>query len=224
MGFPKRMVGMTTFPVTAFPVISALILSAFVHLTMAAENPMPTPPAPATTASIIVAGGCFWCVESCFEEVPGVTEAVSGYVGGTVDKPTYEAVCGGTTGHTEAVRVTYNPALVDLPKLFDVFFHVHDPTTLNRQGADHGTQYRSGIFVADAAQLTAAQAAVVAAQPRFSSPIVTEITNLAITGPARFFPAEEYHQNYFKRHPDQAYCRATIPPKLDKLRKLLQKK
>lgn len=177
-----------------------------------------------TTSSIILAGGCFWCVESCFEEVPGVTEAVSGYVGGAVNNPTYEAVCDGDTGHAEAVKVTYDPARVDLPKLLDIFFHVHDPTTLNRQGADHGTQYRSGIFVADAVQRTAAQAAIAAAQPRFSSPIVTEVADLTTTGTTRFFPAEEYHQNYFKRHPEQAYCRATIPPKLDKLRKLLQKK
>lgn len=205
-------------------VITVLLASAFAHLTMAAETPMTPTPTPATTASIVLAGGCFWCVESCFEEVPGVTGAVSGYAGGTVDNPTYEDVCEGVTGHAEAVRVTYDPSRVDLPKLLDVFFHVHDPTTLNRQGNDRGTQYRSAIYVTDDTQRTAAQAAVAAAQPRFSSPIVTEISTLAVTGPARFFPAEEYHQNYFKRHPDQAYCRATIPPKLDKLHKLLQKK
>ena len=209
---------MRTVIMRLFLVITVLLASAFAHLTPAAENPMPT------TSSIVLAGGCFWCVESCFEEVPGVTEAVSGYGGGAVNKPTSEAVCDGDTGHAEAVRVSYDPARVDLPKLLDVFFHVHDPTTLNRQGADHGTQYRTGIFVADAAQRIAAQAAIAAAQPRFSAPIVTEITDLTTTGPTRFFPAKEYHQNYFKRHPEQAYCRATIPPKLDKLRKLLQKK
>ena len=204
-----------------YSVLVALLVSALAHFTLAAETPMTTPP---TTASIVLAGGCFWCVESCFQEVPGVVEAISGYAGGTVDNPGYEAVCDGTTGHAEVVRVVYDPARVDLPKLLDVFFHVHDPTTLNRQGADRGTQYRSAIFVTDDAQRDAAQAAIKAAQLRFASPIVTTVTDLPATGPGRFHRAEEYHQNYFKLHPEQAYCRATIPPKLDKVHKLLQKK
>ena len=203
-----------------FSWILAFIVSAFAHLTPAAETPMPNTP---TTASIVLGGGCFWCVESCFEEVPGVLEAVSGYAGGSIDNPNYDAVCDGTTGHAEVVRVVYDPARVDLPKLLDVFFHVHDPTTLNRQGADRGTQYRSAIFVTDDVQRDAVHAAVKTAQLRFASPIVTTVTTLPSNGPGRFHRAEEYHQNYFKLHPEQAYCRATIPPKLEKLRKLLQK-
>ncbi len=199
----------------------ALIVSAFAHLTPAAETPMSNSP---TTASVVLGGGCFWCVESCFEEVPGVLEAVSGYAGGNIDNPNYDAVCDGITGHAEVVRVVYDPTRVDLPKLLDVFFHVHDPTTLNRQGNDRGTQYRSAILVSDESQRTAAQAAVKAAQLRFSAPIVTELKDLPTSGPGRFHRAEEYHQNYFKLHPEQAYCRATIPPKLDKVHKLLQKK
>lgn len=201
--------------------IAALSVVAMVSA-MAADTP--APPVSAARASIVVGGGCFWCVESCFEEVPGVLEAVSGYAGGTVDQPSYEQVCDGDTGHAEVVKVVYDPAKVDLPKLLDVFFHVHDPTTRNRQGADHGTQYRSIILVADDTQRTAAMAAIAKAQTRFAAPIVTEIVPLVETGAPRFHAAEDYHQDYFKRHPDQAYCRATIPPKLDKLRKLLEKK
>lgn len=197
--------------------IAALALAAMVNV-MAEDTPTPA------RQSIILGGGCFWCVESCFEEVPGVIEAVSGYAGGAVDRPSYELVCDGDTGHAEVVEVIYDPAKVDLPKLLSIFFHVHDPTTRNRQGADSGTQYRSIILCTDETQRSAATAAIATAQARLSSPIVTEVVILATTGPARFHRAEDYHQDYFKLHPDQAYCKATIPGKLTKLRKLLDKK
>ena len=185
---------------------------------MAAE---PVPPA-TSSASIIVAGGCFWCVEASFEAMPGVKSAVSGYVAGQLDHPSYEEVCGGGTGHAEAVKVVYDPAQIGLDPLLDLFFRVHDPTTVNRQGHDVGSQYRSVIVVADAAQKAAAVAAIARNQPRFTRPIVTEILELQTTGPARFHLAEEYHQDYFRLHPEQAYCAAVIPPKLEKVRKFLK--
>ena len=188
---------------------------------MAADPVPPTAPVAGAPSSLILAGGCFWCTEAAFEAVPGVKGAISGYVAGTLDHPTYEDVCSGTTGHTEAIRVTYDPAVVGLDQLLDLFFRVHDPTTLNRQGNDVGSQYRSAIVVANAEQKAAAQAAIARNQPRFSKPIVTEVLDLVTSGPARFHIAEEYHQDYFRRHPDQAYCAAVIPPKLDKVRKFL---
>lgn len=192
----------------------ALLLTALMVPAMASESPV--------RSSIVLGGGCFWCVEAAFEAVPGVTAAVSGYAGGTLDNPTYEQVCDGDTGQAEVVRVEFDPAVVSLDKLLDLFFHVHDPTTRDRQGNDSGTQYRSLILVADAAQRQAAVAAIARAQPRWPNPIVTTVVDLASTGPARFHRAEEYHQDYFKRNPNQGYCRAVIPPKLEKVRKFLE--
>jgi peptide-methionine (S)-S-oxide reductase len=192
----------------------ALLLTALMVPAMASESP--------ARSSIVLGGGCFWCVEAAFEAVPGVTAAVSGYAGGTLDNPTYEQVCDGDTGQAEVVRVEFDPAVVSLDKLLDLFFHVHDPTTKNSQGNDHGTQYRSMILVSDAAQREVAQAAIAKAQKRFTRPIVTEVVNLATTGAARFHEAEAYHQDYFRRNPNQGYCRATIPPKLEKVRKFLE--
>lgn len=177
-----------------------------------------TPPA---RQSIVLGGGCFWCVEAAFAAVPGVTEAVSGYAGGTVDNPTYHQVCGADTGHAEVVKITFDPAQVALPKLLDLFFRVHNPTTRDRQGNDVGSQYRSVILVADAEQRVAATAAIARNQPRFQTPIVTSIVDLAASGAARFHPAEGYHQQYFKKNPNQAYCLATIPAKLEKVRTFL---
>ncbi len=192
----------------------ALLLTALMVPAMASESP--------ARSSIVLGGGCFWCVEAAFEAVPGVTDAVSGYAGGTLDNPTYEQVCDGDTGQAEVVRVEFDPAVVSLDKLLDLFFHVHDPTTKNSQGNDHGTQYRSLVLIADPAQRQAAVAAIARAQTRFTRPIVTEVVDLATAGPARFHRAEEYHQDYFKRNPNQGYCRATIPPKLEKVRKFLE--
>ena len=197
-----------------FLALAALTLAALVPA-MASETHS------SARASIVLGGGCFWCVEAAYAEVPGVVDAVSGYAAGSVDQPTYERVCDGDTGHAEVVQVTYDPATVSLDRLLDLFFRVHDPTTRNRQGHDSGTQYRSVILVADPTQRIAALAAIGRNQTRFQAPIVTEVADLAASGPSRFFRAEEYHQDYFRKNPTQGYCLATIPPKLDKVRKFL---
>lgn len=168
---------------------------------------------PAATQSVVVGGGCFWCVEAVIQRVPGVKKIVSGYSGGAVKNPTYEQVCTGTTGHAEVVRVDFDPAVVKLDTVLDVFFASHDPTTLNQQGADRGTQYRSVIFYANDAQKKAADEAVVRAKKEWSDPIVTEISPLK-----EFYSAEAYHQNYFNLNKDKnPYCSVVIGPKIAKL-------
>ena len=166
-------------------------------------------------ATAIVAGGCFWCTEAVFRDVVGVSEVESGYIGGAVRDPTYKAVCSGSTGHAEAIRVTYDPAQLALGDLLDIFMATHDPTQLNRQGNDVGTQYRSAIFPLDDAQHGEAEAAITRANSGLGGRVVT-----TIEGPATWYPAETYHQEYWQgegqRNP---YCLATIPPKLNKLRK-----
>jgi peptide-methionine (S)-S-oxide reductase len=149
----------------------------------------------------IFAGGCFWGVEHLFNQIPGVIDAVSGYAGGTRENPTYEQVCGGRTGHAEAVEVTYDPAKVTYAELLNAFWNMHDPTTLNRQGPDYGHQYRSAIFYNDAGQEHEALRSKAAAQAHFNRPIVTEIVPLD-----RFWPAEDYHQRYFDKHQGHASC------------------
>ncbi len=174
----------------------------------------PTDPAPtaATTELATFGNGCFWCTEAVLELLDGVKDVVSGYAGGTVDKPTYEQVCSGATGHAEVVQVTFDPQVISFDALCDWFFKSHDPTTLNRQGADVGTQYRSVIFFHSERQKAAALAAIARAQAKWRDPIVTELT------PApTFWPAEAYHQDYFRNHPNQGYCRVMIAPKLEKL-------
>jgi len=163
-------------------------------------------------AQLTLAGGCFWCTESVYIRIPGVQKSVSGYANGKTQNPTYEDVCTGTTGHAEAIQIDYDPSKVSLDELLDLFFKAHDPTTLNRQGNDVGTQYRSGIYVTDETQRLAAQAAVKRAQSQYEKPLVTEVETLKV-----FWPAEEYHQDFFNKNPFQAYCRAIIPPKLKKL-------
>ncbi len=163
----------------------------------------------------IFAGGCFWCVEAVFKDLIGVTAVESGYIGGPGANPTYEQVCSGRTGHAEAIRVTYDPAQVGYGDLLDVHFVTHDPTQLNRQGNDVGTQYRSAIFPLDAAQEGEARAAINRAQPDWPSPIVTTIEPIA-----PWYPAEGYHQDYWAGSGQRnGYCLAVIPPKLAKLRK-----
>jgi peptide-methionine (S)-S-oxide reductase len=184
--------------------------------TMPTANPAPTP---ATRRIATFGGGCFWCIEAVLERVDGVLDVVSGYAGGTVDNPTYRQVCDGTTGHAEVVQVTFDPARVGYDKLLEWFFKLHDPTTLNRQGPDEGTQYRSVIFCHDDEQMAAAKRAIATAQPKFSAPIVTEVT-----AAPRFWPAEDYHQDYFAKNPNDRYCRAMIPSKLQKLGLELPKK
>ena len=166
-------------------------------------------------AQAILAGGCFWCTEAVFRDVIGVSAVESGYIGGQVPNPNYKQVCSGTTGHAEAIRVTFDPAEIDLASLLDIFFAIHDPTTLNRQGNDVGTQYRSALFPLDDDQRAEFDAAIARAASHWPAPIVT-----TIEGPAPFYVAEDYHQDYWEgegqRNP---YCRAVIPPKLAKLRK-----
>lgn len=169
---------------------------------------------------ITLGGGCFWCLEAVFEQVKGVEKSVSGYCNGTVANPTYEQVCTGRTGHAEVVQLTFDESQIKLGDLFDIFFAIHDPTTLNRQGADVGTQYRSGIFFENDAQRDAANAKIRELEEAqlFPGKIVTEVTKLAT-----FYPAEGYHQGYFQLHGSQPYCQAVISPKLAKFRKVLSK-
>jgi len=163
----------------------------------------------------IVAGGCFWCTEAVFRDVIGVSAVESGYIGGTVADPTYKQVCGGSTGHAEAVRLTFDPDAISLAEVLDVFMGTHDPTQLNRQGNDVGTQYRSAIFPLDDRQREEAEAAIERWNAEHGARAVT-----TIEGPAQWYPAEDYHQEYWEgegqRNP---YCLAVIPPKLMKLRK-----
>lgn len=171
-----------------------------------------SPPAAQSSALATLGAGCFWCVEAVLEQLDGVTEVTSGYMGGKVDRPTYEQVCAGTTGHAEVVQVRFDPARISYADLLGWFWRLHDPTTLNRQGADVGTQYRSAIFVHHEAQRAEAERSRAAAQADFADPIVTEIT-----AAATFYPAEGYHQDYYRNNPGQGYCRAVIAPKLGKL-------
>ena len=168
----------------------------------------------------IVAGGCFWCTEAVFRDVMGVREVESGYIGGTVARPTYKQVCSGGTGHAEAIRIGFDPADITYGQLLDIFFATHDPTQLNRQGNDVGTQYRSAIFPLDEAQRAEAEAAIARAQNEHGGKVVT-----TIEGPAPWYPAEDYHQEYWdgegQRNP---YCLAVIPPKLAKLRRSFREK
>jgi peptide-methionine (S)-S-oxide reductase len=162
--------------------------------------------------TIILGGGCFWCIEAAYRRLDGVLAAESGYAGGSVAEPTYQAVCTGSTGHAEVVRITYDADVLPLEEVLDFFWRAHDPTTLNRQGADVGSQYRSVIICENEAQREAAERSRHAAQSRFSDAIVTEIT-----GPVPFYPAEAYHADYYENNPNQGYCRMVIQPKLRKL-------
>ncbi|MEW9856139.1 peptide-methionine (S)-S-oxide reductase MsrA [Novosphingobium sp. M1R2S20] len=168
----------------------------------------------------IVAGGCFWCTEAVFRDVVGVESVESGYIGGDVENPTYKQVCSGSTGHAEAIKVHYDPQVISYAEILDVFMGTHDPTQLNRQGNDVGTQYRSAIFPLDDAQRAEAEAAIARSNEENDGRVVT-----TIEGPAQWYPAEEYHQEYWEgegqRNP---YCLAVIPPKLMKLRKSFQAK
>ena len=192
---------------TAFAVLLSLNMNA---------NPSSDSTAPGNTPAphsfAYFGGGCFWCLEASLETLPGVVAVVSGYAGGAVVSPTYRQVCSGDTGHAEVVRVEYDPAKITYATLLEQFWRIHDPTTLNRQGPDEGTQYRSIILHADEVQRLAAEQSRTAAQTKFGGRIVTEIVPLS-----KFYEAEEYHQDYFRRNPDQAYCRAVIAPKLKKL-------
>jgi peptide-methionine (S)-S-oxide reductase len=168
-----------------------------------------------------LAGGCFWCLEAVFKDLRGVRGVVSGYAGGHTSNPTYYQVCDGTTGHAEVVQVTFDPREVRFRELLEVFFTIHDPTTLNRQGADVGTQYRSAIFYHTPQQRETAEAVIaeITSARIWDSPIVTEVTPFT-----KFYPAEDYHQDYFEKNPYQPYCRAVVAPKVAKFRKLFLEK
>ena len=163
----------------------------------------------------ILAGGCFWCTEAVFKDLIGVSAVESGYLGGHVDQPTYRQVCGGDTGHVEAIRVTFDPEQISYDDLLDIHFATHDPTQLNRQGNDVGTQYRSAIFPLNDAQADAARRGIARAAAGWPAPIVTTIEQ-----PGTWWPAEDYHQDYWETEGQRnPYCLAVIPPKLQKLRK-----
>ncbi|HYT73079.1 MAG TPA: peptide-methionine (S)-S-oxide reductase MsrA [Gemmatimonadales bacterium] len=163
-----------------------------------------------------LAGGCFWCLEAGFQELRGVERVESGYAGGRVPDPSYELVCTGTTGHAEVVRITFDPSVITYRDLLEIFFVVHDPTTLNRQGGDVGTQYRSAVFYHSPEQKSEAERVIAELEAAhvWDDPIVTEVVPFEA-----FYPAEEYHRDYYRRNPNQGYCRVVIAPKVAKVRK-----
>lgn len=196
--------------------IATTLLALLVSLTTtlnAADTVTTSSDKPAATQKIVIGGGCFWCVEAVFQRVDGVKKIVSGYSGGHVKNPTYEQICSKDTGHAEVVRVDFDPSVLKLDTLLDVFFASHDPTTPNQQGADKGPQYRSVIFYANEEQKKAAEAAKVRAKKEWSAPIVTEVSPLK-----EFYAAEDYHQNYYNLNKNRnPYCSVVIAPKLRKL-------
>jgi peptide-methionine (S)-S-oxide reductase len=159
-------------------------------------------------------GGCFWCMEAVFERLPGVISVTSGFAGGTTENPTYEQVCTEATGHAEVTEIEFDPAKISYDRLLELFWQAHDPTTLNRQGSDEGTSYRSIILYRDKKQQLMAEKSKLEAQKNFHNPIVTEIVPLR-----KFYKAEDYHQEYYDNHPNQGYCQVVIAPKLEKLEK-----
>jgi peptide-methionine (S)-S-oxide reductase len=185
--------------------------------TFAQNKPMKGPTNHTELATL--GGGCFWCTEAIYQMLPGVKSVSSGYAGGSKDNPTYEEVCTGKTGHAEVIQIEYDPKVVSYQKILETFWEAHDPTTLNRQGHDAGTQYRSIILYSSPAQKLAAEKSKAEAQKQFSSPIVTEIVPLT-----KFYKAEEHHQDFYRSHPEQGYCRAVIRPKVEKFEKKLKEK
>lgn len=167
-----------------------------------------------SSETITLGAGCFWCVEAIFESIPGVLSAESGYSGGHIKNPAYREVCTGRTGHAEVVQLTYNPAKVELDTILMVFFATHDPTTLNRQGADVGNQYRSAIYIHKDSQRPVVEKAIDEAQSDWPNPIVTEVADFDA-----FYPAEDYHQEYYELNKEAPYCRAVIAPKMEKFQK-----
>lgn len=189
-----------------------LVLS--IGLPLPANSQVETMENKKTLETITLGAGCFWCIEAVFEQLDGVYSAVSGYTGGHIKNPGYREVCTGRTGHAEVIQVTYDASRIALSDLLAVFFATHDPTTLNRQGADVGTQYRSAIFYSSEAQRATAEAALLQAQGDFENTIVTEISPVSV-----FYAAEDYHQAYYELNGEAPYCRAVIAPKMQKFRK-----
>jgi len=165
--------------------------------------------------------GCFWCTEAIFQQLDGVSKVLPGYTGGSIKNPSYKEVCAGTTGHAEAIQITFDPQVISYRELLDVFFYTHDPTTLNRQGNDVGTQYRSAIFYHDASQRSEADKMIaqLTEEKVYDKPVVTEVTPFDV-----FYEAEDYHKNYYNNNKNQGYCRAVINPKLDKFVKKYKSK
>ena len=193
-----------------FALAATFALTGFLAPVMNAQT-RPTN-APAKTETATIGGGCFWCAEAVFQRIPGVKSVASGFAGGTVTNPTYEQVCTGTTGHAEVIQLKFDPAVISYDKVLEIFWEAHDPTTLNRQGNDVGTQYRSIILYSDETQRKAAEASKAKAAKRFKAPIVTQIVPLKA-----FYSAEDYHQNYYNLNKNQSYCQFIITPKLRKL-------
>lgn len=172
-----------------------------------------------TFETATLGGGCFWCTEAVFQQVRGVTIVESGYSGGAAANPTYKDICTGRTGHAEVVRLTYDPAIISYREILEMFFTIHDPTTLNRQGGDSGTQYRSVIYFHTPEQKEIAKTVMIEMQALWEKPIVTELTAAPF-----FYIAEEYHQNYYRQNPNQGYCAMVVAPKVSKARKAFASK
>lgn len=185
--------------------------------TLAQSKPAPSPQVVERSQKATFGGGCFWCTEAMLEDVEGILSVVSSYAGGHVKNPTYRHVCEGTTGHAEVVQVIFDPVKITYKRVLELFWRSHDPTSLNRQGADVGTQYRSTIMWHDEGQKTMAEASMKEAASLFARPIVTKIEKIDI-----FYPAEDYHQDYFKNNPNAGYCNFVIRPKLKKFKQYLQ--
>lgn len=214
-------------PGTLLIAATTFFVGALFNMTESAppQAPKAQPTAPSTpagaTEKATFAAGCFWCTEAVFQQLKGVQKVASGYIGGTVKNPTYEQVCTGRTGHAEAIQITYDPKVITYPELLEVFWQTHDPTTLNRQGADVGTQYRSGVFYhsEDQRKLAEEYKEKLNKAGAFKSPIVTEITKAG-----EFYVAENYHQDYYNLHGHAPYCSAVIKPKVDKVQKVFKDK
>lgn len=188
-------------------------------LTLRGAEPTNAPAMNSTNSTELatLGGGCFWCTEALFQMLPGVKAVVSGYAGGHTENPTYQQICQGDTGHAEVIQIEFEPQKVSYDTILETFWEAHDPTTLNRQGADVGTQYRSIILYHTPAQKVAAEKSMAAAQKHFARPIVTEIVPLK-----KFYKGEAYHQNYYRNNPTQGYCRAVIQPKVEKFEQKLK--
>ena len=196
-----------------FQLLTILTLASCNAMSDEEKKPAKMPEIPEGAETIVLGAGCFWCVEAVYDQIDGVYSSVSGYMGGQVKDPTYADICTGTSGHAEVVKVVFDPKKTKLEEILAWFWQLHDPTTLNRQGADVGTQYRSAIFYVGDEQKKIAEASKKAAQPDFKDPIVTEIT-----AASTFYPAEKYHQEYYFQNKNQGYCRMVIKPKLKKLK------
>jgi peptide-methionine (S)-S-oxide reductase len=194
-----------------------LLLACFVGLDRVSVAQMNSTQSAPSLETAVFGGGCFWCLDAQFKLVPGVKSVVSGYAGGTTKNPSYEEVCSETTGHAEVIKVEFDPSVVSYENLLRKFFHAHDPTTLNRQGPDVGTSYRSIILYKDENQKAIAEKVKAEAQKDWPDPIVTEIVPLSA-----FYKAEDYHQDYFAKNPEQGYCRLVVAPKVKKFEKMLQ--